>query len=278
MRTIKLPQLQNVGSSSRVSLRLPLGFTYEKLYLFLGTNQLVSLMTDIVLRVNNKEAQRWATAADMQSGLQLYKGHFVDTTTFIMDFTEHSAKEEVGMKLGTYAATAEAGVQDLTLEFTLGAYTHVAGSIITAFADVEAPSANPIIQRVQYSQKVIAAAAEEQIYIPYGRAGFQLKRLILKHANLASVRIRRDGVDMYEGVPVAMATKRLQDFKRAPQAGYHVIDLMPDALQSNALNTAFIRNSKGESVPVENLDVRLTTSAADTITIYTESYALNSSL
>ena len=31
MRHLRLPQLQNVGPNQRVSLRLPLGQTYEKL-------------------------------------------------------------------------------------------------------------------------------------------------------------------------------------------------------------------------------------------------------
>lgn len=278
MRTIRLPQIQNVAPNSRASVRLPLGVTYEKLYLTLGTNILTSLISNIVLRINNKEFQRWATAADLISGLNLYKGNFNDTATLVIDFTEKDAKEEVAMKLGTVAATAEAGVQDITLEFDLGTYTVVAASVITGYADVELPSANSIVQRVQYSQKVIAAAAQEQIYLPFGANGYQLKRLILKHANLSSVRVRRDGVDIYEDLPVAFQNKRLQDFKRAPQAGYHVIDFMPDVLQSNALNTAFIAGGDGKAVPVTNLDIRLTTSAADTVTIYAEAYSLNSQL
>lgn len=278
MRTIKLPQLQNVAPNSHVSLRIPLGQTYEKLYFFLGTNILTSLITNIVLRLNNKEFQRWATAADMVDGLTDYKGNFSDASALVFDFTEKDAKEEVAMKLGTIAATAEAGVQDFTLEFDLGNYVVAAGSVITGYADVELPSANSIIQRVQYAQKVIAAAAEEQIYLPFGQNGYQLKRLILKHANLASVRVRRDGVDIYEDLPVASANKRLQDFKRTPQAGFHVIDFMPDVLQSNALNTAMILGAGGKPVPVSNLDIRLTTSAADTITYYAESYSLNSQL
>lgn len=278
MRLIRLPQLLNVSPNSRVSLRLPLGVTYEKLYFVLGTNILTSLITNIVLRINNKEFQRWATYADMNSGLLAYKGNFVNTAYMVFDFTERLAKEEVGMKIGTVAATQEAGVQEFTLEFDLGNYVVAAGSTITGYADVEAPSANTIIQRVQYSQKVIAAAAEEQIYVPFGRQGYQLKRLILKHANLSEVRIRRDGVDIYESAPVAFANQRLQDFGRVPQAGFHVVDLMPDSLISNALNTAMVMGAGGKGIAVENLDVRLRTSAADTVTIYAESLSLNSML
>jgi hypothetical protein len=279
MRFIRLPQLQNVGPNQRVSIRLPLGVTYEKIYLQLGTNILTSLITNIVFRINNKEMQRWNSAADLISGLNAFKGNNVASTAFLtIDFTEASAKEEVGMKLGTIAATQEAGVQEFTLEFDLGTYTQVAASTITGWADVEQPSANSVIQRVQVSQKVIAAAATEQIFVPFGKNGYQLKRLIIKHANLSSVRVRRDGSDIYDDIPVGLASLRLTDFKRSPQAGYHVVDFMPDSLQSNAFNTAMIRDSKGTPIPVENLDIKVTTSAADTLTIYAEAYSLNSQL
>jgi len=279
MRALRLPQLQNVNPSSRVSLRLPLGVTYEKLYLQLGTNILVSLITNIVLRINNKEVQRWNTAADLNSGLNFFRRQLSAQTNFlVIDFTERFAREEVGMKMGTIAACAEANVQEFTIEFDLGAYVVAAGSVITGWADVSEPSVNRIVQRVQVQQKVIAAAAQEQIFVPFGRNGYQLKRMVIKHANLSSVRVRRDGVDIYEDLPVALANQRLQDFERIPQAGYHVIDFMPDVLQSNAFNTAFTMNAKGEAVPVENLDIRLTTSAADTLTIYSEAYSLTDQL
>lgn len=278
MRAIRLPQIQNVQPNQRASLALPLGVTYQKIYLQLGTNILTSLITNIVLKLNNKEFQRWATAADMISGLNKYKGNFDATSFLVIDFTERLAREEAALTLGTIAATQEAGVQQFTLEFDLGAYTQVAASVITGWADVEAPSANRIIQRVQYAQKVIAAAAQEQIYIPYGANGYQLKRVIIKHANLSTVRVRRDGSDIYEDLPVAFANQRAQDFGRVPQAGYFVVDFLPDSLQANALNTANILVGQGQAVPVQNLDFRLTTSAADTLTIYTEAYALNSQL
>lgn len=279
MRLLRLPQVQNVAPNQRASLRLPLGFTYQKLYFQLGTNILTSLITNIVLRINNKEFQRWNSAADLISGLNAFKGNLTSSTAFLtLDFTERFAREELGMQLGSVAATQEAGVQEFTLEFDLGTYTVAAGSTITMWADTEVPSANSILQRVQVQQKTIAAAAEEQIFVPFGRNGYQVKRLIIKHANLASVRVRRDGVDIFENMPVSVANQRLQDFARVPQAGFHVLDFMPDALQSNAFNTAFVLGSKGEPVPVENLDVRVTTSAADTLTIYTESYSSNRQL
>lgn len=279
MRFIKLPALQNMSPSSRVSLRLPLGVTYQKLYLDLGTTGLTkAFMTNIVLKLNNKEFIRWNSAADLESGLNAYKTNYVANARYlVIDFTERAAREEVGLTMGTIAATQEAGVQDFTLEFDAGAFTLTGGITPVFYADVESPSSNKIIQRVMVQQKAIAAAVTDQIYLPFGPQGFQVKRLIIKHTNMTSLRVRRDGVEIYEDIPVALAQAREQDFGRVPTAGYHVVDFMPDTLQSNAFNTAFTLGQQGP-VAVQNLDIRPTTSAADTLTIYVEGYALNTQL
>jgi hypothetical protein len=277
MRTVKLPQLQNVGPNQRVSVSLDLGKTYEKIYLKLGTNITPSLISNITLKINDKEFIKWDSAIDLIA-LNAYKGNQTNAGYLVLDFTERLAREEVGMKMGTIAATQQAGVQSVALTFDLGNYVQAVGSVIEGWADVEAPSANKIITRVQSQQKVIAGAAEENIVIPKGQNGFQVKRLIIKHANLEYISVRRDGVEIFEKLPVAVANQRQVDFGRTPQAGYHIMDFMPDSLQSNALNTAFIQTGPNEAVPVESLDIRLKTTAADVMTIYTESYSLNSQI
>lgn len=278
MRTIRLPQLQNVAPNQRVSLRMPLGVTYQKIYLQLGTNIVFSLMTNIVLRINNKEFQRWNSGTDLVAGLNLYKGNLNNTSFIVFDFTERLARDELGMTFGTIAATLEAGVQEFTLEFDLGTYAQVATSTITGWADVEVPSSNRAIQRVQYAQKVIAAAAQEQIFVPFGANGYLLKRIIFKHTALTSVRVRRDGVDIFEDLPISIANQRNTDFGRFPQAGFYVLDMMPDTLQANALSTAKLIDANRSESLVQNLDIRLTTSAADTITYYTEAFSSNAQL
>lgn len=278
MRGLRLPQLQNVNPNQRVSLRLPLGVTYQKLYFQLGTNITTAQISNIVLRINNKEFQRWNSAADLVSGLNLYKGNLSATNFMVLDFTERLARDEIGLSFGCVAATLEAGVQEFTLEFDLSAYTQVAASTITGWCDIDVPSANPIVQRVQYSQKVIAAAAVEQLFVPFGANGYLLKRLILKHTNLSSVRVRRDGVDIFEDLPIAFANQRNSDYGRVPQAGYFVLDFMPDTLQSNAFSTGSLIDANRNTSLVQNLDIRLTTSAADTITLYAEAFSSNAQL
>jgi hypothetical protein len=279
MRFIKLPALQNMSPNTRVSLAIPLGQTYQKLYFDLGTTGLTkAFIANLVLRINNKEFIRWATATDLESGLNAFKGNLTSNARFlIIDFTERLAREEVGLTMGTIAATQEAGVQNFTLEFDAGAYTNGAGIPPSIYADVEAPSGNKVIQRVMFSQKFIGSASTDQLYIPFGPQGMQLKRLIVKHTLLTSMRVKRDGVEIYEDIPVALAQAREQDFGRVPTAGYHVIDFMPDTLQSNAFNTAFTVGANGP-VAVQNLDIRPTVSGADTLTIYAEGYVTNDSL
>jgi len=283
MRCIRMPTIQNLQPNARASISFPLGVTYEKLYFYLGTTGLLkSLISNIVLKLNNKEFQRWNSAADMDI-LNAYKGNAINASFLVWDFTERLARQEVGMKLGTVAACQEAGVQSFTLEFDVGNFTVTGGNVPYMFADVEAPSSNRVIQRVQLQQKSLAAAVQDVMYIPFGAQGYQAKRLILKNTALSSVKIRRDGVDIYEDLPVALANFREQDFGRTPQAGYHVVDFLPDTLNSNALNTAYIQtgfDAKGNplTAPIQNLDARITTTGADTVTIYTEAFSLNSQL
>lgn len=283
MRCIRMPSIQNLQANARASISLPLGVTYEKLYFDLGTTGLAkSSVTNIVLKLNNKEFQRWASAADLDV-LNAYKGNAINARFLVFDFTERLARQEVGMKLGTIAACQEAGVQSFTVEFDVGSWTVTGGISPSLWADVEAPSSNRVIQRVQYQQKTYAAAAQDTFYIPFGAQGYQAKRLLMKHTNLTSVKIRRDGVDVFEDLPVALSNFREQDFGRTPQSGFQIVDFMPDTLNSNALNTAFVQtgfDAKGNPVttPVQNLDARATTSGSDTLSIYTESFSLNSAL
>jgi hypothetical protein len=277
MRCIKLPNIQNLVPSARASISLPLGATYQKLYISLGTTGLTkAFISNIVLKLNNKEFQRWNSAAHLDV-LNAYKGNSINASYLVIDFTERLARTEAGLSLGAVAACQEAGIQSFTIEFDVGAFTVTGGVAPYLYADVDAPSANRIITRVQMQQKALAAAVQDMVYVPFGPQGFQIKRQIVQHVNLSSWRVRRDGVEIYEDLPVALANFREQDFGRTPVAGFHVVDFMPDTLNSNALNSAYTTVGQN-AVPVQNLDCRVTTTAADTLTIYTEGFALNSQL
>jgi hypothetical protein len=264
------------SSATRATVRLPLGRTYNRIVLFCAGNITRALLSNIVLKVNSAEKQRWKTSAQLQSR-NSYNVGASDTNILELDFVERWAKDEAAMTLGTYALTAEAGVQDAVLEFDVATYTPSAASVITAFAEVDVPSANRMIVRTRYQQKTLAGAVEEAIIIPSGLNGEQLKRLhIFGTTTLVdSVRIRRDDSDEFEALSVLQNEYIQKTYGKVPQTGHIVIDFIPHNLQGHMLNTAMIMGPGGKAQPVQNLDIRMAVNAAGTFDIYTETLTLN---
>lgn len=275
-RRVKLPLVQNIGPNQRATIRLPLGRTYNKIVLFCGGNINAALLSNIVLKVNQGEKQRWKTAAQLQARNSYNKGAS-DAAILTLNFLEKDAHDLASQTLGTYALTAEAGVQDAVLEFDIGNYVVSAGSVITAVAEVDVPSANRLITRTRYQQKTLAGATEESIIIPSGQNGEQLKRIHIfgTLALIDSLRVRRDDSDEFESLSVLQNEYIQKEFGKVPQAGLMVIDFVVNDLQSDMLNTAQIMGPGGKPVLVQNLDIRLTTNGAGTFDIYTESVTLN---
>jgi len=275
-RKVKLPLIQNVGPNQRVTIRLPLGVTYNKIALFTAGNINAALMSNIVLKINGSERQRWNTQAQLQAR-NSYNGGASDANVLELDFLERNAKDEAAMTIGAIAATAEAGVQDLTLEFDLGNYTVTAASVITGVAEVDVPSKNRLIVRNRFFQRVFSGAAEEQIVMPSGLNGEQLKRIYVfgTLANIAHMRVRREGADEFEQLSVAQNEFFQRTYGKTPQAGLYVVDFTEHNLMGHMLNTSQIIGPDGKPMPVQNLDVRLNVSAAGTFNIYTESITLN---
>lgn len=275
-RKVKLPLIQNVGPNQRVTVRLPLGVTYNKLAFFTAGNINAALISNIVVKVNGSERIRWNTQAQLQ-GRNSYNRGASDANVLELDFIERGGKDEAAMTLGAIAATAEAGVQDLTVEFDLGNYVVTAASVITGVAEVDVPSANRLIVRNRYFQRVFSGATEEQLVLPFGMNGEQLKRIYLfgTLAQLNHVRVRREGADEFEQLSQAQNEFFQRTYGKTPQAGLYVVDFTEHDLMGQMLNTAQIIGPNGQPKPIQNLDVRINVNAAGTWNIYTESITTN---
>lgn len=275
-RKVQLNQIQNVGPVQRATVRLPLGVTYNKIILFCAGNINASLLSNIVLKVNGSERLRWKTAAQLQAR-NSYNLGASDAAILEIDFLERNAKDEASMTLGAYAATQEAGVQDMTLEFDIATYTVTAGSFIKAVAEVDVPSKNRLVVRNRFFQKTLAGAVEEQLIIPFGMNGEQLKRIYVfgTMASIDSIRIRREGADEYEALTQQQNEFFQKTYGKTPQTGLWVVDFTEHNLMGHLLNTANIAGADGKLVPIQNLDIRLKTNAAGTFDAYTESITLN---
>jgi hypothetical protein len=275
-RKVQLNQIQNVGPNQRATVRLPLGVTYNKIVIFTAGNITASLLSNIVLKVNGSERIRWKTFAQMQAR-NAYNLGASDANVMEFDFMERNSKDEAAMTLGCYAATAGAGVQDMTLEFDIGTYTVTAGSTIKGVAEVDVPSNNKLIVRNRYFQKTLAGAVEEQLIIPFGMNGEQLKRLYVygTMASIDSIRIRREGADEYEALSQVQNEFFQKTYGKVPQAGLWTVDFTEHNLMGHLLNTAQILGADGKPMPIQNLDIRLKTNTGGTFDAYTESITLN---
>jgi hypothetical protein len=275
-RKIKLPLIQNVGPNQRVTVRLPLGVTYNKIVFFTAGNINASLISNLVLKLNGSERKRWNTQAQLQARNSYNRGAS-DANALELDFLEREAKDEAAMTIGAYAATNEAGVQDLVVEFDLGNYVVTAGSTITAVAEVDVPSKNRLIVRNRYFQRVFTGATEEQIILPQGMNGELIKRIYVfgTLANIDHVRVRREGADEFEEITQAQNEFFQKTYGKVPQAGLYVVDFTEHDLMGHMLNTSSIVGADGKPVTIQNLDVRLKVNGAGTFNIYTESITTN---
>lgn len=275
-RKIKLPLIQNVGPNQRVTARLPLGVTYNKVCFFTAGNINASLISNIVVKINGSERQRWNTQAQLQAR-NSYNGGASDANVLEFDFVERNAKDEAAMTIGAIAATQEAGVQDVTIEFDLGTYTVTGASVITGVAEVDVPSKNRLIVRNRFFQRVLGGAAEEQIIVPSGMNGELLKRMYIfgTLASINHVRVRREGADEFEQLTQAQNEFFQRTYGKTPQAGLYVVDFTEHNLMGHMLNTSTILGPDGKPVQISNLDIRLNVNAAGTFNIYTESVTTN---
>lgn len=275
-RLVRLPAPKNVGPNQRAYVELPLGRVYNRVVLFTEGNINKGLLSNIVMKVNTGEKQRWKTSAQLQSR-NSYNLGASDAAILELDFVERNAKDEAAMTLGTYALTQEAGVQDALVEFDIGAYVVTAGSKIVAYAEIDVPSKNRLICRTRYQQKVLGGAVEEPLVVPFGMNGEQLKRIHIfgTLALIDYVRIRRDESDEFQELSVAQNEFFQKTYGKVPQAGHMVIDFIPHNLQGHMLNTAMLVGSDGKPKAVQNMEAILKVNGAGSFDVYIESLTLN---
>jgi hypothetical protein len=97
---------------------------------------------------------------------------------------------------------------------------------------------SPLIRALIPTTLPVTAAAETQFDVNYGSGGNSLiKRLFIVSTVLTSLRIKRDALDIFETVNVALNTYVELDYGRVAQANMYVWDPLMDGNQSDAYPT-----------------------------------------
>jgi hypothetical protein len=177
-----------------------------------------------------------------------YEGRVATATVLTLNFANWRARTPKQQYLGAIDF-GSIGVRDLTLLVTIAGATT---PTLTAWAEVAPPktldAASNLLFRAILQTPLAPAAAGNFVpfLINYGQAGGALlRRLIFPTALVTAFEVKRDGIDIFEQLPVAVASAIESElFPATPQAATFVYDAIEDMIESKALTT-IRQDSKG---------------------------------
>jgi hypothetical protein len=268
---IKIDPFNNVGASSIATtvFRPPFGLSVHAIVFARGGTFTAAHMTTIKVKAGGK------TLFDL-SGTQLelqtaYAGHVIDSAYTVLPFGDDLANTERGMHIGDFDTSVYKS--DLVIEVTIGGAT---SPTLEAYAIVGPPKAQMglgyapgevVMHRalIESTLSPNAAVTNKAYSIGLGsEAGALLSRIFFHHANLTVLDVKESGRNVYEEIPLALNSFLEQDYYgRTTKSGLYVFDPVVNGNYSQARPTV----EGGKVVPYQ---VRLTTSASDTITAYAE--------
>lgn len=262
---LQLTNLQNVVPGNTATLEMHAGPgapTYDQIKLVLSGGMLPAHIEQVRLKANGRIVidELTGTIISMRDA---YKGVFTEASVVALDFTEKNTRNGATEQL--VCSIPGALVSKLSLEIKIAAAAPGAGRI-KAVAIYRPPTSNPfILKRLNISQSFVAAgtdAAPNIIYLPVGTAGGKIKRVWIHEGvpgsvTAASLRIANNVIHEATRAETENEQKR-NDL--VPQAGVHVLDFIEDGNLAGLLDT--------EKAPA--VELRLTTSAADTYQVFYE--------
>ncbi len=256
----KLLPFTNVVASGLATcdLRNLFGFAIDRVHLQLGGTALTkAMLTAVQLKANGKIFFD-DTGARIDSRQQ-YRGETANASFLTLDFSEVFSKTIVGQKLG--AIDTLAGIQSLTAEVTIAGAT---APTMVGYAEVSAPSEAAerfIMAKVLNFNHSFSAAGRFPLNIPYGKQGGALiKRLHLFGSTITEVEVKKNGITVFEQVPVAVNSFIQVDYKKVPQANLYTVDFIADNNQSGVFNAA----------NANNVEYYVTVSGAGNVTVVVE--------
>lgn len=143
-------------------------------------------------------------------------------------------------------------------------------SMNIGFSELEAAQFRALIRSTIQPAAAVTRAA-------YGvslgsSAGALLRRIAMFHANLTKVDLQKQSLRKWDDVAIALNSNVQQQYARTPQAGLYMLDRIFDGNQGESESTT---NSAGQPW---NIQLAITTSAADTITAFSDVYTTHAQL
>lgn len=265
MFKLKLPPFENVVASNTAVLpRLPRGNMFAGIGFVLGGGNTQANMLAIRILVNGKIV--WNISGTHLDTINNYD-RLKDTATYLTAwFADPTIQNPIEAQLG--ALDTSRGVDELSMEVDLGAGV---APTLSAFCWALPPSPKgdrfagifKSMLRTVHAPAAAVSGANLQVALGSKAGGF-LRRNHLFHANITRLAVKRDGVNLLDDQPLADINYANEARWRTAQAGHIAFD--PISQQASEEMVPTLRR-EGSPAVFEHL---VTTSAADTITAYTE--------
>ena len=222
------------------------------------------------VRLNGKDIVNLLTGAQLHA-MTDYEGQPNVTNYDFLFFGDPSARTIRGQHLGDI----DCSIYDypMTIEVDIGAAT---APTLNAYALVGVPKLQMGIGYSKVEAAIIralprtviqpAAAVTRNAYgISIGSSpGARIRRVWFFNSNLTSVDLQKQSLIKWQDVSAALNSAVEQQFVRTPQSGLYVLDRVMDGNQGESETTV---SPSGQQW---NIQVSLTTSAADTITAWAD--------
>lgn len=276
MAKILLEPFQNVVATGQAQLTTQRIWpnTLEYIMLLLGgTTFTKAMITNLQVRLGQKTVW-YATGTDVQT-LNSYENRPSTATYLSLDFANAFARTPKQQYLGA-VDFGSIGVRDLTLLVTI---TGATAPTLVAYAEVAPPktldAASNLLFRaiLQTPLAPSGATAFQPFLINYGQSGGALLRRLLfaQQTIVTAVEVKRDGLDIYEQIPVALANDVETELFKIPQASNFVVDFVEDDIESKAL-TSVRADSNGNISLIPQL-INISHSGAGAYNVYADVFA-----
>jgi len=255
--TKNLPFL-NVVADGVASLELPIGMTYNRIYLKLGgTTFAKSNISRIVMKINGKIF--YDISGTNLDKLNDYKLFGLGAGYLCVDLTEANAKTIGGQYIGAIGTMQ--GVTSFVMEVTIAGAT---APSLESWSEISSPMPLGLISSIISHTATFSAAGEFPVVLPHGKdAGLLIQRVHFFHSNMTELEVKKNGVVIFESMPTAVNDEIQTSYGRDPQAGLYVFDPIINNDVQQVLDTS----------TAQSLSYNITVSAADTVTILTEAIA-----
>jgi hypothetical protein len=272
MDTIKLPPFSNVapGQLATLSTTALNGMSVHAI-IFALTGVTKAQLTNIKVTLNAKQLVSDLTGTQLQS-LNSQKG-LGNSTDYLMCYFGNPRARTIK---GQHITDLDQSLYAAPLEFQLRIDAGASAPGIEAYALVNPPKValglgytaddalvlKALLRTVLNPANAINKAAYD---IAIGSAaGAAIESMAFFHANMTSLEVKKSGVIVFEDLSIDLNSAIQTDFQRAPEDGLYVWQPTADGNMGQAVATV---KPNGQPYSMQFL---VTTSAADTITVYTE--------